>query len=157
LDNYARDLGKVIGNFHSLELTLRVFLHNVDWDKYGSPPPEVSLAKSKAGDVIPENYLTNWDSLRDLMKKYNDLVASCGSPELCGDETTVKLRDAFAHGRVLGVQAESPFRLYKFRKPTRQHRVTVERITNLSKEVLSTNECSLLLKISILMIIVILC
>ena len=136
-DNYCRDLGKVIGNLHSLEMMLRLFLHNVELKRYGSPPPEVSLDKIKVGDFIQENYFVNYDSLGDLVNKYNDIITSRGSSELSVDESTIKLRDAFAHGRVLGLQPSPPFTLYKFGKPSREHKVKVENITNLSKEKLA--------------------
>ena len=136
-DNYCRDLGKVIGNLHSLEVMLRLFLHNVDLERYGSPPPEVSLDNIQVGNFVQENYFVNYDSLGGLVKKYNDIVTSRGMSELRVDESTIKLRDAFAHGRVLGSQPSPPFTLYKFGKPSGEHQVKVERITNLSKEELA--------------------
>ncbi len=136
-DNYCRDLGKVIGNLHSLEMMLRLFLHNVDMERYGSPPPKVSLDNIQVGDLIQENYFVNYDPLGSLVKKYNDIVTSRGTVELCVDEITIKLRDAFAHGRVLGLQPSPPFTLYKFGKPSREQKVKVENITNLSKEELA--------------------
>ena len=136
-DNYLRDLGKVIGNLHSLELMLRLFLHNVELKRYGSPPPEVSLDKIKVGDFIQENYFVNYDSLGDLVNKYNDIITSRRSSELSVDETTVKLRDAFAHGRILGSQPSPPFKLYKFGRPSRKCRVKVQRIANLTEKELA--------------------
>jgi len=131
-DNYQSALGRTIGNLHSLELLLRLFLHNVDARRYGSPPPEVGLDKIKVGDVVPENYFTNYDSLRDLVKKYNNLVTSQKAPGFCVDETVVKLRDALAHGRVLGQQPAPPLQLYKFGKP-KSHQVTVEYVADLTE------------------------
>ncbi len=133
LENYCRDLGKVIGNLSSLELMVRLFLHNVEFNRYGSPPPEVDLDKIEVGDVVPENYFSNYDSLGDLIKKYNSLVSSQKVLELCVDETIVKLRDAFAHGRVLSQQPELALQLYKFEKPSRKHQVRVEQIANLTE------------------------
>lgn len=134
LDNYCRDLGKVIGNLHSLEVMLRLFLHNVDLERYGSPPPKVSLDNIEVDEFVQESYFVNYDSLGDLVKKYNDIVTSREMSELRVDENIIKLRDAFAHGRVLGSQPSPPFTLYKFGKPSGEHQVKVERITNLSKE-----------------------
>jgi len=136
-DNYLRDLGKVIGNLHSLELMLRLFLHNVDLERYGSLPPEVSLDDIQVGNFVQENYFVNYDSLGDLVKKYNDIVTSRGMSELRVDESTIKLRDAFAHGRVLGSQPSPPFTLYKFGKPSRKCRVKVQRIANLTEKELA--------------------
>ncbi len=137
LDDYARNLGKVVGNLHSLEIMLRLFLHKVELNRYGATPPEVSLDNIKAGNVLPENYLTNWDSLGDLVKKYNDSVTYRGVLELCVDEIVVKLRDTFAHGRVLGKQPEPPFQIYKFEKPTGTHEVRVEYVANLTEKELA--------------------
>lgn len=136
-DNYQRALGRTVGNLHSLELILRLFLHNFDSKRYGSPPPEVSLDKIRVGDVVPENYFVNYDSLGDLVRKYNDLVTSQKAPELRVDETTVKLRDAFAHGRVLGLAPTPPFHLYKFGRPSRSRQVTVEHVTALTESELA--------------------
>lgn len=136
-DNYQRALGKIIGNLHSVELILRLFLHNVDLKRYGSPPPEVSLDNIQVDNFVQENYFVNYDSLGDLVKKYNDIVASRGMSELRVDESTIKLRDAFAHGRVLGSQPSPPLTLYKFGKPSGEHQVKVERITNLTEKELA--------------------
>ncbi len=132
-DNYLRDLGKVIGNLQSLELMVRLFLHNVEFNRYGVPAPEVDLNKIEVGDIVPENYFSNYDSLGDLIKEYNNLLSSRKELELCVDETIVRLRDALAHGRVLGQQPEPPQQLYKFEKPSRSHQVRVEQIANLTE------------------------
>lgn len=118
LESYALALGKIVSNLHGLELLLRVFLHNADKKRYRSPPPEVDPDKIKVAADVAENYFTNYDSLGDLIKRYNGLVAGLKAPELRIDETLVRLRDALAHGRVLGSKPEPPLRLYKFGKPT---------------------------------------
>ncbi|OIP87722.1 MAG: hypothetical protein AUK24_09050 [Syntrophaceae bacterium CG2_30_49_12] len=137
LDNYQRALGQIIGNLHSLELILRLFLHNVDSKRYGFPPPEVNLDKIRVGDVVPESYFVNYDSLKDLVKKYNSLVTSQNAPDLCVDETIVNLRDAFAHGRVLSPAPTPPFQLYKFGRPTKSRQVLVEYVTSLTERELA--------------------
>ena len=119
-EKYLLALGKIVSNLHGLEVLLRVFLHNVDKKRYGTSPPEVALNKINVGVAVPENYFTNYDSLGDLIQKYNNLVAKLGEQELRIDETIVTLRDAIAHGRVLGLKPEPPFQLYKFGKPTKK-------------------------------------
>ena len=116
-DRYALALGKIVSNLQSLEVLLRVFLHNVDKERYGSPPPEVGLNKINVGLEVPENYFTNYDSLRDVISKYNNFISKLRQPELRVDETLVALRDAIAHGRVVGLKPEPPLQLYKFGKP----------------------------------------
>ena len=138
-DYHALGLGKITGNLHSLELLLRLFLHNVDLKRYNSPPPEVNLDKIKVGDVVSENYFTNWDTLGELVEKYNNLVTTQKTPELRVDERVVNLRDALAHGRVLGQDPAPPLRLYKFGKPTKGHRVTVEYVADLPKDELASH------------------
>ena len=109
----------------------------MDSKKYGSPPPEFDLYKIKVGNVVQENYFSNYDTLGDLVKRYNNLVTFQKALELCVDETVVKLRDAFAHGRVLGKQPALPLQLYKFGKPTKSHQVRVEHVANLTESELA--------------------
>lgn len=135
-DNYPLALGEIAANLRGLELLLRFFLDKVDSKRYGSPPPIVEPGKIKKGDVVPENYFTNWDTLGELVKKYNSLVTSQKAPELCVDETVVMLRDALAHGRVLGRQPTPPHQLYKFGKP-KNGQVTVEDVADLTESELA--------------------
>lgn len=120
VDSYPLALGKIISNLHSLEVILRLFLHNVDKKRYSSSPSEMDLNKINIGVKVPENYFTNYDTLGELIKKYNELLAELGEPKLSIDGTLVRLRDALAHGRVLGSKPEPPYRLYKFGKPTKK-------------------------------------
>ena len=71
---------------------------------------------------MQKTHLTNFDSLRVLVEKFND---SLPSGELCHalDPSIVQVRDAIAHGRVLD-STNSPVhdgvfrgRLFKFSKP----------------------------------------
>jgi hypothetical protein len=138
-DNYQRALGKVIGNLHSLEMLLRLFLHNVDSERYGFTPPEVNLDKIKAGDIVGENYLSNYDSLGKLVHRYNKLVDSKNATELRVDEVVIELRDALGHGRILGQQPAPPFRLYRFGRPSGNHKVRVRRVSELTESELVGN------------------
>ncbi|MBI4216365.1 MAG: hypothetical protein HY687_03105 [Chloroflexi bacterium] len=128
-------LGRTIGNLHSLELLLRVFLHHMDKSRYGTPPPEVHLDKIKVGDVVHEIYFTNYDSLGDLVNKYNTVISQ-KAQALCVDGVVVKLRDALAHGRVLSRQPGPPFQLYKFQKPS-NGQVVVEDVADLNENELN--------------------
>lgn len=118
LKQYELALGQIVVNLHSLEFLLRLFLHNVDKERYGTPPPQVRQNEINVGARVAENYLTNYDGLTDLIKKYNNLIEKLGKTELKIDEKPVLLRDALAHGRVIYPKPEPPPRLYKFGKPT---------------------------------------
>lgn len=104
-----------MANFQSLEFALRAFL-----TKY-SPPPFVPYAASSdvfsfpVGSVLPENPLTNYDSLGMLIEKANKLLRQQHAPQL--DKSLVDIRDALAHGRISSLQEEEQLRLIKYSKP----------------------------------------
>ena len=66
--------------------------------------------------IVPDNALTNWDTLRDLIQKYNKLPISKG---LTIDENLVDIRDAIAHGRVFSSTPDGINQLLRFKKPTK--------------------------------------
>ncbi len=106
-------LGTLVANLHSLELLLRVFLseHNQGGE------PVVSLASLCVGDFVPVNSFTSYDSLCELIHKYNKAIKS-RCPENVLDDSVVGLRDMIAHGRVLGESPSPPFTLFKCGKET---------------------------------------
>ncbi|MCI0707542.1 MAG: hypothetical protein L0Y80_08685 [Ignavibacteriae bacterium] len=108
LDEHTMLLGKLHVNLLSLELVLRFFLCESKGENAKVPEP--------VEKVVLLTYLTNYDSLGELIKQYNDFVGN-GSPEHQVDDSVVELRDALAHGRVLSNFAEGPLRLFKFGKP----------------------------------------
>ncbi len=116
LDEYSARLGRLFGNFHSLEFALRVFLYG-----RGDPPHHLfstgtNLNRLVVGDVVPLNAMTGYDSLGQLIDRYNRLV-SPDRPELTVDPGLVNLRDALVHGRVSALSPSSPLTLLKFSKP----------------------------------------
>jgi len=70
LVQYSGALGALIANLQSLEYSLRVFLHN--HAKEGDFP----LHTLKPSDTMPETAFSNWDTLGDLTRKYNQRVDS---------------------------------------------------------------------------------
>jgi len=56
-------LGRVISNLVQFEFGLRVALHLQE----PAPMPTTVLRTLNVGDVLPENFLTNWHSLKDLI------------------------------------------------------------------------------------------
>jgi hypothetical protein len=105
---HVMGLGKIIGNLHSLELLLRVFL-------CGAKGDSLDLPASSTG-TVRETHLTNFMSLGDLIDVYNSALSS---PEksFSVDRTVVKIRDAIAHGRLTSLSPKFPLTLHKFGKP----------------------------------------
>ena len=117
LDKHGLNLGKLVGNFQSLEFILRAFLTNDEIAQKGPLPESATdMNKMNKGDIVPESAFTNYDTLRQLIKKYNKhpRVLSAG---LTIDETLIDIRDAIAHGRVAASTPSSSLRLLKFGKP----------------------------------------
>jgi len=111
LEEHTLGLGKVIVNLHSLEFKLRAFL----WKREGHSSWKF-LSALREGDTAPENAFTNYDTLNELIEKYN-AEAGESFPELCVDPRIVDLRDAIAHGRLGSDVPQPPLRLLKFSKP----------------------------------------
>ena len=125
LDKHGLNLGKLVGNFQSLEFVLRAFLTNAEIARKGPLPKSATdIHKMNEGDIVPENAFTNYDTLGQLIEKYN------GTPKILSagltiDETLVEIRDAIAHGRVSAEMPSSSLKLLKFNKPKNgQVRVT---------------------------------
>jgi len=107
-------------NFQSLEFVLRAFL----WESEKDEDKKPKLGELKKGEVVAENAFTNYDSLNELIKKYNQnpKISSAG---LNIDRTIVDIRNAIAHGRVFGKTPTPPQSLLKFSKPKNKYvRVT---------------------------------
>jgi len=117
LEKHSLLLGKLVGNFQSLEFALRAFLINDDINKKGPlPKSETDMHNMIIGDVVSENAFTNYDSLSQLINKYNchPKIKTAG---LSIDETLVDIRDAIAHGRVSSEKPLSNLALLKFDRP----------------------------------------
>lgn len=111
--DYAMLLGMVLANLQGLELHLRAFLY-VEADPPHTPLPNgKNLNDLAVGDEVAVNALTSWDSLGDLIKRYNKLV----DKNRRVDPSVVELRDALAHGRVSALEPSGHFRLMKFTQP----------------------------------------
>ena len=115
-NSYLLSLGKLYGNFHSLEFALRAYLYSRD----PTIPFEhgVDLGQLKVGQDVPLNAFTNFDSLGKLISKFNVYMAEHRPSEII-DSTIVDLRDALAHGRVSGATSALPLRLLTFSAPKR--------------------------------------
>ena len=116
VSDYARSMGKVIVNLQSLEFPLRAFLygHTTRWRSGTEPDFLDSIAK---GETVRENTFTNYDSLRQLVTKYNSIVRAKDS-SLQVDEEVIRVRDALAHGRIACASRSSTEpKLVKYGKP----------------------------------------
>ncbi len=115
-DQHPLNLGKLLVNFQSLEFALRAFLLKIEEMSGSQFTKFKDLHKLSEGDEVPKNAFTNYDSLKQLIKKYNDnpKIRAAG---LCIDKKLVDIRDAIAHGRVSALVPSPPFKLLIFRKP----------------------------------------
>jgi len=76
------------------------------------------------GQRLPLNALTSWDSLGQLINRYNQLQSDEGRTELI-DPSISTVRDMFAHGRILKDRQDTNLTLVRLKKP-RGGSVTVE-------------------------------
>jgi hypothetical protein len=111
LYRHAANLGMVMVNLQSLEFVLRMFLLEVEGNQSG-----INYHQLSVGDQIIENAFSNWDTLGELVAKYNDRIKPVDC-SLCIDDSVIELRDALAHGRVSAPETSLPLRLLKFTKP----------------------------------------
>ena len=115
--DHATQLGKLIGNFQSLETLLRTFLHRMSAATAARLPEGKTYFGLQVGEEVPVNAFTNFDSLGQLIEKYNAVVQA-KAQALVVDATIVAVRDLLAHGRVT---ADSPdearLTIIKFSRP----------------------------------------
>ena len=115
LDDHTKYLGALIVNFQSLEFILRAFLSKLPNARPFGLPHGTDIYLSAVGSDLPLNDMTSYDSLGQLIEKFNAEMRSRGGTGL--DPTLVHLRDALAHGRVSGAVPGDVLRLIKFDKP----------------------------------------
>jgi hypothetical protein len=89
------------------------------------------------GSELRESELTSYDSLGQLIDKYNREAQRRQQPEI--DRALVELRDALAHGRVSAAATSDSLRLLRFEKP-KDGRVKVSFNQELSTEWLSAQK-----------------
>lgn len=119
-DWYHLALGRLIGNYHALEAGIRAVLY-----KYNeATEPQVDLPSIREGDHVVVNSMTNYDSLRVLITKFNR-ICELEQVAIELDLALVDVRDNLAHGRVMGLRPGPPFHVTKFGKQAND-RVQVE-------------------------------
>jgi hypothetical protein len=108
-----------------LEFGLRKALRYFKENKLPNHNTERVYSQWKVGEDVPEDSITNFLSLRQLIEEYNSELSRRGMSEFLIDRSIVDTRDAIAHGRVLSDDSGvTPF-LIKFSK-AKSKRVTVE-------------------------------
>lgn len=122
LDDHAKLLGKLVGSFQSLEFMLRFFLQRLPTARPIGIPDGIDIYSFPVGKDLPESELTSYDSLGELIRKYNKEVIKHHLVEI--DLELVEIRDALAHGRISANGTNETLRLLKFSRP-KEGRVTV--------------------------------
>jgi hypothetical protein len=115
-NEHALYLGKLIADFQSLEFALRAFLINNEIASGVSFPESINLNQLNVGDLVSENAFTNYDSLGQIIEKYNNLPKIISSG-LTIDKTLIDIRDALAHGRISTDIPSTELKLLKFSRP----------------------------------------
>ena len=115
LDEHARHLGGLFANLQSLEFLLRVFLSRLPGARPMGVPHGTDIYSFPVGSELPDNDMTSYDSLTQLLAKFNREMKLRGAPEI--DDGLIDLRDALAHGRVSAAVGDENLRLLKFDKP----------------------------------------
>ena len=115
--NHALRLGKLFGNLQSLEALLRFYLLKIGARARVDARASQPYWSLSAGDEVPEDEFTNYDTLGTLIAKFNaDIATRDGS--LAVDTGVVSLRDLLAHGRVSAdAEDEARLAILKFDKP----------------------------------------
>lgn len=117
-ESYALALGKVVENLMSLEMLLRAVLQVLE-----PGTRAVNLAALKVGDIVSIEPITDYDSLRKLIRRFN---ASVPPDDRIDENQLTDLRDAIAHGRVFAVTHGGPLTLVKFGRPDKSGKVKVD-------------------------------
>jgi hypothetical protein len=98
-------VGTIFMNLQALETVLRYFLLRLRGEDPQFPQPGDSDAA--------ETSLTNFVSLGDLIDDFNESLADT-EKKFEVDRQVVTIRDALAHGRLLAILRQPPYRLWKF-------------------------------------------
>jgi hypothetical protein len=114
--DFPSAMGTLVMNLQTLECALRAILHELHTQSGGPKLPVFSFDSCACGDWVPETPLTNYDTLGQVIIRFNSMLSSRGIAERI-DMSLVGTRDAIAHGRVLTDDPGRPMRLFKFSKP----------------------------------------
>ncbi len=124
-------IGKLYANLQSLEFVLRGALYEKGSQPHNPIGLGVSINSFAVGDNIPENAMTDYSSLGQLIDRYNSEIAN-GELEKKVNRDIVSVRDALAHGRASANKMDEDTTLIKFTKP-KNSSVTVSFSQRLTK------------------------
>jgi len=96
---YISGLGELMANIQSLEFMIRIALY-----KNGSRPHKPFMVRTSflsldIGKEVPENALTDYSTLKQLISRYNREISK-SEPSLNLSSNLVEIRDVLAHGRI---------------------------------------------------------
>jgi hypothetical protein len=128
LDRLPLAIGRIVTNLQSLEFVLRLFL----CETVGPNDPGLRYDQLAVGDRVQENPLTEYPGLESVVKRVNRHLEEHREADRI-DPSLVDLRDELAHGRVMGLSLQGPWRLLKF-SPPENHTVRVEEAVDLTPE-----------------------
>ncbi|WP_394809319.1 hypothetical protein [Nitrosomonas sp.] len=114
-DEHVLSLGKLLGNIHVLEMSLRVFLMNRPGARVVHEVYSTDLLNLPAGSELPESDFTSFAYLSELVDRFNEVAVSDEAPTI--DQRVVEVRNTLMHGCVLGSINEFPVHILKFSKP----------------------------------------
>jgi hypothetical protein len=120
-------LGKLVANLQSLEMFLRLFL--------AGDSKENVIFPSAGDTLVPETFLTNFDSLGELVRKYNKALTGSEFSQYSLEPSIVQTRDMLAHGRLSGETPQLfPLTLWKFGRSDKAGNIRVEQSVTLSSD-----------------------
>jgi len=123
IEDHTQGVGNIVTNLQALETVVRYFLIKATHQAAEFPKP--------GDEQVPINYLTAYKSLGPLIRTYNEKLTT-DEQKYAVDPGVVKVRDAFAHGRLV-TAAALPYTLWKFGEPINT-RVKVEFCETLTSE-----------------------
>jgi hypothetical protein len=116
VEDHTKSVGAIVTNLQALETVLRYFLLRANAQQPDFPKPG-----AKDTSIT---YLTDYRSLRALIRSYNEKLTEAETKYAIDLEAVVKIRDAFAHGRLV-TTTELPATLWRFGQPV-NGRVPIE-------------------------------
>jgi hypothetical protein len=115
-EEHTKSVGAIVTNLQALETVIRYFLLKANGQVLDFPKPG-----AKDTSIT---YLTDYRSLRGLVRLYNEKLTDAEAQYTVDLEAVLKIRDAFAHGRLV-TTSELPATLWKFGEPV-NGRVPIE-------------------------------
>lgn len=126
-------------NLLSIEYRLRVFLSWANLPEACGYPAGHRLGDFRVGDEFVVGAFTNYESLSQLVKKFNQIATSKQRKTV--DQAVVRLRNALAHGRLTREPDDEFFRLIKFSKCDKKNgKVRVEYHEVLDQDWITKNQ-----------------